>query len=502
MELKVEGSSKAEAIIGFGYSIDGSYKLFSKDEFVQKSFDALKQKGLFIEQEGYLNQILFEDKLVFFSSFKKLNTLRKGQASAAQSPRIAGSKIYDKVKDYGSAHIDFSNVAELAVELGIHDDSLVEAFALGFLLSSYEFNHFKSKPQVKALNKVDFVGLDKRFQAILDDVQIKAQGNFYTRDLASYPSNVANSEFIKNWAVEKGKQYGFKVSVLDEKDLKKLKMGGILGVNQGSENPPYIVTCHYRPPSKSSEKPRKKVLFVGKGVTFDTGGYSIKPAASMLGMKYDMHGSASVLGAMTIISQLKPDVEAIGMIGLVENMINGKAMRPGDIITHYDGTTVEVGNTDAEGRLVLADVLSYGVAQHKPDVVVDIATLTGACNIAIGHQAIALMSNNNAYAEKMLKMGQETGEVCWELPTFEAYADLMKSPIADMSNISSIAGTAGTITAGKFLEHFVKETPWIHLDIASTANIPQDFDYRKKGITGIGARLLSEFAQCLSRELC
>ena len=305
----------------------------------------------------------------------------------------------------------------------------------------------------------------------------------------SEPGNVIYPESLAQQAKELA-ALGVKVTVLDEKQMQKLGMGALLGVAQGSAQAPRLVSMHWQGNPSSKDKP---VCFVGKGVTFDSGGISLKPGAGMEDMKYDMAGSAAVIGAMKALAGRKSRANVVGVIGLVENMPSGTAQRPGDVVKSADGQTIEIINTDAEGRLVLADALWYAQKTFQPRCVIDLATLTGAIVIALGHDSAGLFSNDDTLSEQLVKAGKAVEEKLWRFPMNDYYDRLIDSPIADMRN--SVNGReAGSITAAQFLQRFIKKgTAWAHLDIAGMAWAHKDKALCPKGAAGFGVRLLDRF---------
>ncbi len=318
----------------------------------------------------------------------------------------------------------------------------------------------------------------------LEQAEKVAEGVNLARRMANLPSNLLTPERFVEKIKELKKQYGWKLEILDEKELERRGFGALLAVARGSENPPYLVVASYKAP-----RAKKTVAVVGKGVTFDSGGISLKPSRNMEEMKYDMSGAAVALGTLVSVSATRLPVNLVAAFPLVENLPSGKATRPGDVVKSYSGKSIEVINTDAEGRLILADALSYVEKKYQPDCMVDLATLTGAVVVALGHLAAAVFATEEEYLRQLQEAGDISGERLWPLPLWDEYAELMKSPIADVRNISTQPG-AGTITAAKFLQKFVENTPWIHLDIAGTAyNMPEK-SYRPKGPTGFGVRLL------------
>jgi leucyl aminopeptidase len=298
------------------------------------------------------------------------------------------------------------------------------------------------------------------------------------------PGNVATPTYIANQARELAQRHGFEVTVLDKASIVREKMGALLSVAQGSAEEPRFIALEYK---GSDAAP---VVLVGKGVTFDSGGISIKPAQNMEDMKYDMSGAAAVLGTFEALGRLKPKVHVVGLIPSTENMPSGTAVKPGDVVTSHLGKTIEVINTDAEGRLILCDALSYA-RRYQPAAVVDIATLTGAMVVALGHTATGVMGDDEKLIEELRAAGDKAGERIWPLPLWEDYRDLMKSDIADVKN--SGGRPAGSISAGWFLKEFVDGFPWAHLDIAGTAYTERDEPTRVKGPTGMGVRLFTEF---------
>ncbi len=279
--------------------------------------------------------------------------------------------------------------------------------------------------------------------------------------------------------------------MLDESEIQELKMGGLLGVAQGSNKPPRFIIMEYSPRVESAPT----VVLVGKGVTFDAGGISIKPAANMAEMKMDMSGAAAVIGTCKAVASLKLPVKLIGLVPATENLLGGSALKPGDVLTHLNGKTSEVDNTDAEGRLILADALAYA-DRYAPDVIIDLATLTGACVVALGHHATGMMGNDQSTMDKLRASGERTYERVWQLPLFEEYEKQIKSDIADVKNVGG--RWAGAITAALFLKHFVGSYKWVHLDIAGTAIMEEAGEYIPKGGSGVGVRLLTDFLTHIS----
>ncbi len=309
-----------------------------------------------------------------------------------------------------------------------------------------------------------------------------AYGMSLTKDLGNLPPNVCTPSYLAELAMKMAKTYKLKATVLEQKDMERLGMGSLLSVAQGSSQPAKLITLEYW----GRKKKEKPVVLVGKGVTFDTGGISLKPAAEMDEMKYDMCGAASVLGTIAAIAQMRLPINVVGIIPATENMPGGNASKPGDIVTSMSGQTIEILNTDAEGRLILCDALTYA-ERYEPEVVIDIATLTGACVIALGHVASGLLSNNEELAMELLNASEQAADRAWHLPLWDDYQEQLKSNFADMANIGGRA--AGTITAACFLSRFTKKYRWAHIDIAGTAWESG----KKKGATGRPVPLLTQF---------
>jgi leucyl aminopeptidase len=312
-----------------------------------------------------------------------------------------------------------------------------------------------------------------------------AAGQRLTRDLQMQPGNVCTPGYLAARAEELARRHGFTVTVLDRAAMRAEGMGALLAVAQGSTEEPRFIQLEYRGAGDAAP-----IALVGKGVTFDSGGISIKPAASMEDMKYDMSGAAAVLGTFEVLGRVRPPLNVVGAIPSTENLPSGTAVKPGDVVKSHLGKTIEIINTDAEGRLILSDALSY-VRRHRPAAILDAATLTGAVVVALGHHATGIMGTDERLVTEVREAGERAGERCWPLPLWEEYRDLIKSDIADMKN--SGGRGAGTIAGGWFLREFVEDTPWVHLDIAGTAYTDGEGPHQAKGPTAIGVRLFTEF---------
>ena len=367
--------------------------------------------------------------------------------------------------------------------------------AHGAHLRSYNFDKYYTtkpadeKPTITSLTLA--LPDSKACAKYHNELEKLAEGIFLTRDLVTEPPNVIYPESMAE-ECEKLESLGVEVQVLDEPEMYKLGFGALLGVGQGSSKESKLVIMRWNGLGKASKA--QPIAFVGKGVTFDTGGISIKPSASMEEMKYDMAGAATVTGLMKVLAGRKAKVNVVGVAGLVENMPGGNAQRPGDVVKSYSGQTIEVINTDAEGRLVLADALWYTQKHFKPKFIIDLATLTGAIVIALGNSRAGLFSNDDKLADQLFKVGQKVGEEVWRLPLGDYYDKLINSDIADVLN-STNSREAGSITAAQFLQRFVNKTPWVHLDIAGMAWAKKDQDITPKGATAYGVRLLNELVK-------
>jgi len=423
----------------------------------------------------------------------RLVLLGIGKAKDIDDKRLqaAGGRIVSMLAKKGDSTV---RVAVDAIkESPIRSSDMAAQLAFGALLRSYRFGKYrtkektKDKPSLKTL-MIQVRGHDAARKAFAP-MEKTAKGVFFTRDLVSEPSNVLYPETLAKQAKSLEK-LGVRVEILNQARLRKLGMGALLGVAQGSVHPPYVVVMQWKGAPKAKNK--HPVAFVGKGVTFDTGGISIKPSNGMEDMKWDMAGSGVVIGLMKALAGRKAKVNAVGVVGLVENMPSGSAQRPGDIVTSMSGQTIEVLNTDAEGRLVLADVLWYCQKRFKPRLMVDLATLTGAIIVALGTEIAGLFSNDDDLAEHLTEAGEAVGEEVWRFPMNDSFDKLLNCNIADMKNITGTRG-AGSITASQFLQRFINKVPWAHLDIAGVTWSSKDKPTVPRGGTGFGVRLLDRF---------
>jgi len=455
------------------FNISGLKKHISNTEF-SYIFDLLKKSDL---KKDLLFFEINSKKTIFLVSIKK-------DLKAHQVENL-GAKFhshinYDKPNDYSVN----SNTINSKIE------NFIGYFLHGLKLKSYEFNIYKSKKN-KKLVSINVIG-NKNKISTQTQLRFKAleEGTFLARDLVSEPGNILHpDEYAKR--INSLKKHGLKITIYDEKKLKQLGMNALLGVGQGSIRGSYLVTMEWHGVKNNS----RPLAFVGKGVCFDTGGISLKPAKFMEDMTYDMAGSATVVGLMKNLALRKAKVNAVGIVGLVENMPGGNAQRPGDIVKSYSGKTIEILNTDAEGRLVLADALTFAEKKFKPKFMVDLATLTGAIIVSLGSEYAGLFSNDDKLSKQLLSAGEKVNEKLWRMPLHKNFDKLIDSKNADMQNINYVGG-AGSTTAAQFLQRFIlNKTPWAHLDIAGMAFSKYGGALNSGGATGYGVRLLNKLIE-------
>src|ERR687890_2189587 len=410
--------------------------------------------------------------------------LGKREKFTDESARICAGKATQKARDLGIREfsiLPFSNL----------DEGLVEAMTEGIALALYSFDKYKEakEPATKVEEVAILINSDSlRFQSVAEKANVMVEAVNFARDIGNLPPNDCPPAHLASIAVSLAQDYGMKVRVMDRYELENMGMGGIVAVGKGSNNPPKLIVLEYNGASDPQQKP---YLLVGKAVTFDTGGISIKPGEKMDEMKFDKCGGCTVLAVIRAAASMKLAVNVVGIIPSVENMPSATSYRPGDIIKMYNGKSVEVLNTDAEGRMILADALSFGIASYNPKAVIDLATLTGACIIALGTNVAAVIGTNKKFIDELHQVSDRTGEKIWELPLYEEFNEQIKSSIADIKNIGGRPG--GAITAAAFLSNFTHGIPWIHIDIAGTAWTQEGTFERSdnpKGATGFGIRTL------------
>ena len=402
--------------------------------------------------------------------------------------RNAAAALARAARRHSSVATDLVSKSDLETTQAIH--SVVEGMALSLYKFDYKSSSTKNKED-ESLKKVVLAGsTSSAANSAISKATAVVEGVILARDLVNEPGGSLTPQVFARKVTRMAKEKGLTAKVMDEAAIKKAGLGGLLGVNRGSDNPPRFVELTYRPKGKA----KATLALVGKGITFDSGGLSIKPWQGMSEMKTDMGGAAAVTGAMSALSSLAPKIRVKGYLPMTDNMLGGDATRPGDVLKIRNGKTIEVINTDAEGRLILADALSLA-SETKPDAIVDLATLTGACMVALGSDIAGLMGKNEAFLDQVEKAAEDAGEKVWQLPLPDEYRDLYKSPIADMKNISA-GGYGGAITAGLILSEFVADgIPWAHLDIAGPARADKDSAEIVEGGTGFGVRTLIKLIQ-------
>lgn len=482
--------AKADAYIFLCYE---DKKLFDDElKLIQK---ILKTKIVGLSLEDFKGKD-GETELVYTNKHRiVLCGIGKKKDVSLERVRIACSNGIKKLKAL--------KIKKVAVEI-LHDDTLPEgmenvarAETISCILANYSFTKYFTKKEKKVETTIkelvfftekNFVGkYSKEIETGVKTGAIIGNATNFTRDLGNEPSNVIYPESLSNQIIERAKGKKYTAQALTLKELQKLGMGGVLEVARGSKREPRMLILKYNGASPDVQP----YVIVGKGVTFDSGGISIKPAAGMAMMKVDMGGGAATIGVFEALSQLNLKLNVVGLIPLVENMPGGNSFKPGDVITSYNGMTIEVDNTDAEGRLILADALAYA-SEFNPKAVIDMATLTGAAVIAIGSVASIIMGNNQDLIDKLFKAGNESYDRVWQLPLWEEYDSFIDSDIADVRNTGT-GRQAGTITAGMFLKRFTGKYPWAHVDIAGTAMRDSRKDYNPKNATGAGVRLITQY---------
>ena len=433
-----------------------------------------------------------DETLLVYGGGKALRILLVGAGKAADVTRSvlrrAAAVAAKRARGIGATAFAFAVAPE--ARGGVSAGELGQVTVEGAAHGGWQFTELKQpgedpKPELEAVTVVVDAAEASDAEAGRSVGDAVAAGHRLTRGLQVQPGNVCTPTYLADQAAKLAKAHGFTLTVLDRAQLKKEGMGALLAVAQGSVEEPRFIALEYK-----GEGAHAPVVLVGKGVTFDSGGISIKPAQNMEDMKYDMSGAAAVLGTFEVLGRLKPKINVVGLIPATENLPSGTAVKPGDVIKSHLGKTIEIINTDAEGRLILCDALSYA-RRFKPAAVLDAATLTGAVVVALGHHAIGIMGNDEALLAEVRDAGERAGERCWPLPLWDEYRDLVKSEIADVKN--SGGRSAGTIAGAWFLREFVDGFPWVHLDIAGTAYTEGDGPTQGKGPTAVGVRLFTEF---------
>ncbi|HZB80541.1 MAG TPA: leucyl aminopeptidase [Nitrososphaera sp.] len=410
--------------------------------------------------------------------------LGKREKFTDEGARICAGKATRKAQELGIKEFSMMQFSNL-------DEGLMEAMTEGIALALYSFDKYKEtkEPTSKIEEVTILINSDSlRFQSVVEKANIIVEAVNFARDIGNLPPNDCPPAHLASIAVSLAQDYGMKVRIMDRYELENMGMGGIVAVGKGSNNPPKLIVLEYNGANDPQQKP---YLLVGKAVTFDTGGISIKPSEKMDEMKFDKCGGCTVLAVIRAIASIKLAVNVVGIVPSVENMPSATSYRPGDIIRMYNGKSVEVLNTDAEGRMILADAIAYGISTYSPKSVIDLATLTGAAIIALGANVAAMIGSNKQLVDRLRKLSDKTGEKMWELPLYNEYHEQIRSTYADIKNVGGRPG--GAITAAAFLSNFVNDVPWVHIDIAGTAWTQEgthEKSYNHRGATGFGVRTL------------
>ncbi len=455
------------------------------DEILNKAISRLVDQG---EIKGKLNEITILHSLGRISAVRVV-IVGLGKQEELSQDRVRGAVAevcrYLRTKGVKSIAI----VAQIVGISGITVESSAQAITEGALLGLYTFRkHITKEAEHGEIEVLTIVDADESnipsLEAGYRKGKILAEAANLARDMVNEAPNHMTPTHMAEIATRQAEIYGLEITVLDREQMQELGMGGLLGVSQGSVQPPKFIIMNYK--GKSTDE--IDLALVGKGITFDSGGISIKPSEGMADMKGDMAGGATVIAAVIAIAGLKLKFNVTALVAATENLPSGSAMKPGDIVSVMNGKSIEVLNTDAEGRLILADALSYAVKKLGVKAIIDVATLTGACQIALGNICTGLFSNNQEFADKVISAGNEVGERSWQMPMFDEYREQLKSDVADIKNVGERYG--GAISAAKFLADFINGTPWVHLDIAGTADTNKEKGYLVKGATGVPVRTL------------
>jgi leucyl aminopeptidase len=488
MKIKTENSVKIKTSLLCGFVLENSNNVLGLGKSDAKTTLAINQS--LKDMEGKLGRI---------------SIIPMPGKNPAQRILLAGIGKKENLTNDTIRHVS-GKIAQKSRELKLKEFSIITppSFVIdpissvtqiieGCKMSLYKFDKFKAEKAEKSPDLTIIVSKSSKILHAIKTAEIVSEGAIFTKSIANLPPNECTPTTLANFARMISKKNKMKCYVISEPELKKKGFGGISAVGQGSKKEPKLIVLEHT----NGPKNENPVVLVGKAVTFDTGGISLKPGDRMDEMKFDKCGGCTVLGIMKAVSELKLPINVVGIIPSVENMPSGESYRPGDIIKLYSGKTAEILNTDAEGRLILADALTYGEKQYTPKAIIDFATLTGACIIALGTNVAAIVSNDEKLTKRINESSKKTTEQVWELPLNQDYMDMIKSDVADMKNVG-IGRAAGTITAAAFLKNAVEKTPWIHIDIAGVAWIQsatKEKSYNPKGATGFGVRLILDYLQ-------
>ena len=488
MKIKIESATRKKMNLLCGFVLKNTNKVLGLGKFDTKISLAINQSLKDID--GELGKLIIiptpsnrsTERILLAGIGEKENMTR-------DTIRFVSGKIAQKARELKLKEFSIIAPPSFVVEQSSSVSQIIE----GSKMALYKFDKFKAENSINSPNLTIIASKSNKISKTVKTSEIIVDGAIFTKSIANLPPNECTPSTLANFAKIISKENKMKCNVISKSELKKRGFGGISAVGQGSKNEPKLIILEHNHGSKKD----KPIVLVGKAVTFDTGGISLKSGEKMDEMKFDKCGGCTVLGIMKTVSELKLPINVVGIIPSVENMPGGESYRPGDIIKLYGGKTAEILNTDAEGRLILSDALSYGEKHYSPKAIIDFATLTGACIIALGTNVAGIVSNNEKLTKKIKESSKSTTEEVWELPLTQDYMDMIKSDVADMKNIG-IGRAAGTITAAAFLRNAIEDTPWVHIDIAGVAwtqVATKEKPYNPKGATGFGVRLILNYLQ-------
>ena len=488
MKIKIEKNIGKKTQLLCGFVFENSNKVLGMNEFDAKTASVINQS--LKDMEGKLGKL----SIIPTSGQNSIQRiliagLGKKENMTKDTIRFVSGKIAQKAREIKMREFSIIVPPNIVTDQTLSVSQIVE----GSKMALYKFDKFKAEKIINSPNLTVIVPNTNKISKAVRIAEIVSEGAIFTKSIANLPPNECTPSTLANFAKAISKTNKMKCNVMSKSELKKKGFGGITAVGQGSKNEPKLIILEHNGGAKN-EKP---IVLVGKAVTFDTGGISLKPGEKMDEMKFDKCGGCTVLGVMKAVSELRLSINVVGIIPSVENMPGGESYRPGDIIKLYNGKTAEILNTDAEGRLILADALAYGEKHYSPKTIIDFATLTGACIVALGTNVAAIVSNNEKITKKIMDSSKRTMEEVWELPLTQDYMNMIKSDVADMKNIG-IGRAAGTITAAAFLRNAIENTPWTHFDIAGVAwtqLATKEKPYNPKGATGFGVRLILDYLQ-------
>ncbi|AJW71630.1 leucyl aminopeptidase [Nitrosopumilus adriaticus] len=490
VKLKTESSIKKKTELLCGFVLENSNKVLGLTKIDVKTASSINQS--LKDLDGKLGKmIIIPTPGAKYANRILLAGLGKKENLTNDTIRYVSGKIAQKAQELKLNEFSIISPPNFAYDQISSVTQIVE----GSKMALYKFDKFKAEKIEKTPDLTIIVSKSNNISKAIKISEIVAEGAIFTKSIANLPPNECTPTTLGNFAKMISKKNKMKCNIISKLELKKKGFGGISAVGQGSKNEPKLIVLEHN----NGRKNEKPIVLVGKAVTFDTGGISLKPGDKMDEMKFDKCGGCTVLGIMKAVSELKLPINVVGIIPSVENMPGGESYRPGDIIKLYGGKTAEILNTDAEGRLILSDALSYGEKQYSPKAIIDFATLTGACIVALGTNVAAIISNNEQLTKKIKSASKNTSEDVWELPLNQNYMDMIKSDVADMKNVG-IGRAAGTITAAAFLRNAINDTPWVHFDIAGVAwtqIATKEKSYNPKGATGFGVRLILDYLQKL-----